>query len=257
MILLRIIYDSKTRKVLIFFPFFLFNKVLRFPEDGSVECTCRHFLRFGFLCRHAFCALKNRDVKMIPEKYILRRWRRDIIPPALRRNTNRYGEKNVPVEKLTNEATFVVDECLYLLGKDEGKLGKFVEDLKSIKKRIEDEAPKPPSRKKEIENVLEDVYAVNKPDKQDVNNPNKVPTKGWSKEARRKSAREIALEETSKRKRKCGCCGEVTNKHTKMTCPQNPKYIEKLARIAAQKNRTDASKQATKSVAAEQATNAS
>ncbi|PWA77975.1 Zinc finger, SWIM-type [Artemisia annua] len=68
-------------------------KVLRSLKDGSVECTCRHFLRFGFLCRHAFCALKNRDVQMIPEKYILRRWRRDIIPSALRRNTNRYEEK--------------------------------------------------------------------------------------------------------------------------------------------------------------------
>ncbi|PWA90943.1 Zinc finger, SWIM-type [Artemisia annua] len=227
-------------------------------QDGSVECTCRHFIRFGFLCRHAFCALKNRDVQMIPEKYILRRWRRDIIPPSLRRNTNRYGEKNIPIEKLTNEATFVLDECLYLLGKDEGKLGKFVEQLKSIKKGIEDEAPKPPSRKKEIENVLEDVYAVKKPEKPKVKNPSKASTKGWSKEARRKSGREIALEETSKRKRKCGFCGEKTNKHTKMTCPLNPKYIAKLARIAAaQKDGTDASEQATRNVAAEQATNAS
>ncbi|PWA50284.1 FAR1 DNA binding domain-containing protein [Artemisia annua] len=164
-------------------------------QDGSVECTCRHFLRFRFLCRHAFCALKNCDVQMIPEKYILRRWRRDIIPPSLRRNTNRCGEKNIPIEKLKNEATFVLDECLYLLGKDEGKLGKFVEQLKSIKKGIEDEAPKPPSRKKEIENVLEDVYAVKKPKKPQVKNPSKASTKGWSKEARRKSGREIALEE--------------------------------------------------------------
>ncbi|PWA71206.1 hypothetical protein CTI12_AA282970 [Artemisia annua] len=201
---------------------------------------------------------KNCDVQMIMEKYILRRWRRDIILPALRRNTNRYGEKNIPIEKLTNEATFVVDECLYLLGKDEGKLGKFVEQLKSIKKGIEDEAPKPPSRKKEIENVLEDVYAVKKPEKPQVKNPSKASTKDWSKEARRKSGREIALEETSKRKRKCGFCGEKTNKHTKMTCPLNPKYIAKLARIAAAlKDGTNASEQAMRNVAAEQATNAS
>ena len=241
-----------------FLPFLFCNKVIRSLEDGSVECTCRHFLRFGFLCRHAFCALKNRDVQKIPEKYILRRWRRDIIPPALRRMTNRYGEKNIPVEKLTNEATFVVDECLYLLGKDEGKLGKFVEQLKSIKKGIEDEAPKPPSRKKEIENVLEDVYAVKKPEKQVVNNPSRAKTKGWSKEERRKSAREIALEESSKRKRKCGYCGENTNKHTKSTCPQNPKYIAKLARVAAAQNGgTDAGVQQTRNVATEKATNAS
>ncbi|GJR74284.1 FAR1-related sequence 5-like protein [Tanacetum coccineum] len=42
-------------------------KVLRSLEDGSVECTCRHFLRYGFLCRQAFCVLKNCDIEVIPE----------------------------------------------------------------------------------------------------------------------------------------------------------------------------------------------
>ncbi|GKB07045.1 hypothetical protein Tco_0835278, partial [Tanacetum coccineum] len=43
---------------------------------------------------------------------------------------------------------------------------------------------------------------------------------------------------------KCGYCGEKTNKHTKNTCPLNPKYIAKLARIEAvaeQERRTAAS----------------
>ncbi|PWA74992.1 protein FAR1-RELATED SEQUENCE 5 [Artemisia annua] len=106
------------------------------------------------------------------------------------------------------------------------------------------------------ENIV--VIQVKKPEKPNVKNPSKASTKGWSKEARRKSGREIALEETSKRKRKCGFCGEKTNKHTKMTCPLNPKYIAKLARIAdAQKNGTDASEQATRNFAAEQVTNTS
>ncbi|GJX41881.1 FAR1-related sequence 5-like protein [Tanacetum coccineum] len=120
-------------------------KVLRSLEDGSVQCTCRHFLRYEFLCRHVFCVLKNRDIEMIPEKYILRRWTRDIIPPALRRNPNRYGEKNETIEKLTNEANFVVDECLFLLSKDEDKLAKFVEQLKNIKNEVRSQVPKPPS----------------------------------------------------------------------------------------------------------------
>lgn len=68
-------------------------KVLRNIEDGSVVCSCRHFARYGFLCRHIFCVFKNRDIEVIPNQYILRRWTRDIIPPDLRRKTNRYGEK--------------------------------------------------------------------------------------------------------------------------------------------------------------------
>ena len=59
-------------------------------------------------------------------------------------------------------------------------------------------------------------------------------------------------------KRKCGFCGKNTNKHTKSTCPKNPKYIAKLARVAAaQKGGTDAGVQQTRNVATEKATNAS
>ncbi|GKD85709.1 hypothetical protein Tco_1356863 [Tanacetum coccineum] len=110
----------------------------------------------------------NRDIDVIPKKYILRHWRRDIIPPALRRNTNRYEDKNETIEKLTNEATFVLDECLFLLSKDEDKLAKFVEQLKTIKKEVVVQVPKPSLQK--IGDVIKDIYAVEKP-KQNVGYP--------------------------------------------------------------------------------------
>ncbi|GJZ02529.1 hypothetical protein Tco_0520490 [Tanacetum coccineum] len=69
------------------------NKVLCSLENKSVECTSRHFLRYGFLCRCELCVLKNRDIEVILEKYILRRRRSNITPLALRRNTKRYEEK--------------------------------------------------------------------------------------------------------------------------------------------------------------------
>ncbi|GJT03476.1 zinc finger, SWIM-type containing protein [Tanacetum coccineum] len=143
--------------------------VVRNPEDGSVECTCRHFLGYGFLCRHVFCVLKNCNIEVIPERYILRRWRRDLIPPALRRNTNRYGEKDEAIEKLTNEANFVVDECLFLLRKDKEQLKHFVEKLENIKKEIQVKVPNPPSQKKS--DVIEDIYAIKKPKQNLVNIP--------------------------------------------------------------------------------------
>ncbi|GKA70797.1 FAR1 DNA binding domain, zinc finger, SWIM-type, MULE transposase domain containing protein [Tanacetum coccineum] len=188
------------------------SKVVRNPEDGSVECTCRHFLRYGFLCRHVFCVLKNCNIEVIPERYILRRWRRDLIPPALRRNTNRYGEKDEAIEKLTNEANFVV------------------------------KVPNPPSQK--TGDVIEDIYAIKKPKQNLVNNPQKASNKGGRRGERRKSGREIAMNSKAKRARKCRYCAEKTNKHTKNTCPLNPKYIAKLARTEAaaeQERRTAAS----------------
>ncbi|GKC98107.1 zinc finger, SWIM-type containing protein [Tanacetum coccineum] len=217
-------------------------KVVRNPEDGSVECTCRHFLRYGFLCRHVFCVLKNCNIGVIPERYILRRWRRDLIPPALRRNTNRYGEKDEAIEKLTNEANYVVDECLFLLRKDEEQLKQFVEKLENIKKEIQVKLPNPPSQK--TGDVIEDIYAIKKPNQNLVNNPQKASNKGGRRGERRKSGREIAMKAKAKRARKCGYCAEITNKHTKTTCPLNPKYIAKLARTEAaaeQERRTAAS----------------
>ncbi|GJU64963.1 zinc finger, SWIM-type containing protein [Tanacetum coccineum] len=158
-------------------------KVLRSLEDGSVECTCRHFLRYGFLCRHALCVSKNRDIEVIPKN------------------------------------------------KDEGMLATFVEQLKTIKQEVQVQVPKPPSQK--TGDVIEDIYAVEKPQQNDVNNPQRARNKGGRRGERRKSGREIALKAKTRQIRKCLCCGEKTNKHTKSTCPSNPKYVAKLARLAA------------------------
>ncbi|GKE60149.1 hypothetical protein Tco_1510516, partial [Tanacetum coccineum] len=54
----------------------------------------------------------------------------------------------------------------------------------------------------------------------------------------------------TKQIRKCLCCGEKTNKHTKSTCPSNPKYVAKLVRLVA----TAAAEQGTTTAATEQAT---
>ncbi|PWA34659.1 FAR1 DNA binding domain, Zinc finger, SWIM-type, MULE transposase domain, FHY3/FAR1 family [Artemisia annua] len=201
-----------------------YRNVLRTIEDGSVVCTCRNFARFGFLCRHIFCVFKNRDINVIPEQYILRRWTRDIIPPELRRKRNRYRGKNVEVERLTNKATSVVDECLFMLGDNVEKMGDFVEKLKMLKTQVEAEVPNHPSI--ETGDVIGEHYAISKPNEKTVNNPTKVGIKGniieKERNKRRKSEKEKALGDKKKQKKKCGFCGDKTNLHTKTTCPKNP-----------------------------------
>ncbi|PWA63318.1 FAR1 DNA binding domain, Zinc finger, SWIM-type, MULE transposase domain, FHY3/FAR1 family [Artemisia annua] len=178
--------------------------VLRTIEYGSVVCTCRHFARFGFLCRHIFCVFKSRDINVIPEQYILRRWIRDIIPPELRRKRNRYGEK--------------------MLGDNVEKMGDFVEKLKTLKTEVEAEVPNHPSI--ETGDVIGEHYAISKPNEKTVNNPTKVGNKGniteKERNKRRKSEKEKALRVKKKQKKKCGFCGETTNLHTKTTCSKNP-----------------------------------
>ncbi|PWA41580.1 FAR1 DNA binding domain-containing protein [Artemisia annua] len=179
--------------------------------------------------KREFLDYKNRDINVIPEQYILRRWTRDIIPPELRRKRNRYGEKNVEIERLTNEATSVVDECLFRLGDKVEKMGDFVEKLKKLRTEVEAEVPNHPSI--ETGDVIGEHYAISKPDKRTVNNPTKVNNKGNITEnernKRRKSEKEKALGVKKKQKKICGFCGVKTNLHTKTTCPDNPNARKK------------------------------
>ncbi|XP_035547428.1 protein FAR-RED IMPAIRED RESPONSE 1-like [Juglans regia] len=46
--------------------------------ECEVKCSCGLFEMRGILCRHIFATLKVNRVRMLPKKYILDRWRKDI-----------------------------------------------------------------------------------------------------------------------------------------------------------------------------------
>ncbi|KAK9187950.1 hypothetical protein WN944_019349 [Citrus x changshan-huyou] len=47
-------------------------------ENGEIRCSCSRFQFRGILCRHAITIMIRNDVEVLPEKYILRRWRKDV-----------------------------------------------------------------------------------------------------------------------------------------------------------------------------------
>ncbi|KAF3955830.1 hypothetical protein CMV_018996 [Castanea mollissima] len=47
------------------------------PLDETLSCSCRKFESFGILCRHGLKVLDVLDIKLIPNRYIMKRWRRD------------------------------------------------------------------------------------------------------------------------------------------------------------------------------------
>ncbi|KAL6518769.1 hypothetical protein OROHE_017522 [Orobanche hederae] len=51
--------------------------VLCRPEDDSVACSCMKFETVGILCSHALKVLDYRNIKIVPGRYILKRWTRD------------------------------------------------------------------------------------------------------------------------------------------------------------------------------------
>ncbi|GJX78917.1 hypothetical protein Tco_0327066 [Tanacetum coccineum] len=54
--------------------------------------------------------------------------------------------KNLTIERLTNEANFLVDDCLFMLSNNEEKMGTYVENLKKLSDDVKANMPNPPSR---------------------------------------------------------------------------------------------------------------
>lgn len=186
-------------------------------------CTCRHYLRFGLLCRHCFWVLKNCNIDEIPKQYVMRRWTRDIIPPELRSRRNRYGNVNLGVQKLVNEVTSVIDDCMHLLSTDEKKLEAFLEKVKGLKIEVEADVPNPPSKKKE--DVIGKMIGVSRPDTIEIHNPPVGKYKGCGRDRRLMSGKEIGIKESNKRKNGCSKCGGTN--HNIRTCDKQERKKQK------------------------------
>ncbi|XP_057423527.1 protein FAR1-RELATED SEQUENCE 5-like isoform X2 [Lotus japonicus] len=46
-------------------------------SDNTVACSCMTFEHVGFLCSHALKVLDHRNIKVVPSRYILKRWTKD------------------------------------------------------------------------------------------------------------------------------------------------------------------------------------
>lgn len=53
-------------------------KFIANPSDQMVSCSCRPFEKIDILCRHALKGLNLVNNKHLPERYILKRWTRDV-----------------------------------------------------------------------------------------------------------------------------------------------------------------------------------
>ncbi|GKC51122.1 hypothetical protein Tco_1073867 [Tanacetum coccineum] len=121
----------------------------------------------------------------------------------------------------------VTDDSLFLLSKDEGRMGTYVEKLKILLDEVKADMPNPPSRN--TGDVIGGIFSISKPNQVDVKNLTKAVNKGehLKKGERLKSEREKALKVRAKAMKVCGYCNAKTNEHTKTTYPNNPKARKK------------------------------
>ncbi|XP_052198420.1 protein FAR1-RELATED SEQUENCE 5-like [Diospyros lotus] len=65
-------------------------------EEGPLRTSCHMFEFKGIICRHAGTILIQNGVRSIPERYILRRWRRDVSRSYMRVKINYNGWISTP-----------------------------------------------------------------------------------------------------------------------------------------------------------------
>jgi len=63
--------------------------------DDTVVCNCMKFENVGFLCGHTLKVLDNRNIKMVPSRYILKRWTKDA-RLGRARNSNDFAAQENP-----------------------------------------------------------------------------------------------------------------------------------------------------------------
>nr|KAJ0220947.1 hypothetical protein LSAT_V11C200051800 [Lactuca sativa] len=190
-------------------------------KDGSFKCTCMHFEHMGILSRHIFCVFKYYGIEQILEKYILKRWRRDVIPTELlkRRFNSSFDDSNSDMTDIDIFST--VDHCVSFLSHDAAKLKLYLDEQNKLKKKIVDDCLNHdrPTRVEHFKKLLGVVVPDVVSDVSDIQNPTDIRNKGCGSRGKRlKSTKEMIEKESSKPKRKCATCEQIVHRE-KRNCP--------------------------------------
>lgn len=192
-------------------------KVVWNQLDSTFECECNHFVQHGFLCRHVFKVLMNENINEIPEKYICRRWRRDLISFNLRQISWRQGDPNGELARISYDAQASLDYILMSLRNDKKKLKEFADKIHSMKAEIDVNIPYKSSLEKKNDSIR-NLIGVNQPERIDIQPPSGIRNKGCGTGKRLIGAGEKAAKKNQKTKRLCRNYQKI-GYHDSRNCP--------------------------------------
>ncbi|XP_057808642.1 protein FAR1-RELATED SEQUENCE 5-like [Salvia miltiorrhiza] len=191
-------------------------KVCYSSIDDHFSCSCKLFIRKGWLCKHIFFVMRTRKLNKIPEKYIIARWTK------LSQMSQTPHEQNVPEPVVVKDdlpiQKFFLEVCKsfgHVRG-DSSLSQQLYNDLKGITDKYSKLGVPFDSMSKHA--MFEEFYGVPKPTEVDVLPPPVVHTKGSGCGGRRKSTREKMIEQALKPKRRCRKCNQMVN-HDSRNCP--------------------------------------
>ncbi|KAL2470733.1 Protein FAR1-RELATED SEQUENCE 5 [Abeliophyllum distichum] len=175
-------------------------------SSDCISCSCRMFDFDGYPCRHMICYMKIKQVMLLPDKYILRRWTNHAKQAPVFDQTTGLSVDNSSGHSLMSRhgmlahaASELVDDASLTDARSTFLLGEF-QCLRIRVKDIDSGGDIGMSRNKTREEI------------QVIRDPNPVKAKGCGK--RLKSGKEKALSQSSRQCRACGNSG-----HDKKTCP--------------------------------------
>lgn len=189
--------------------------------DGSFTCSCNHLGRHGYLCRHIFCVLCINAIDKIPERYISKRWTKDVLPDHLLEKRHRYGPCIEETDKLAADVRATIEYCVDRLRNDTEKLSKFLAKVNEIKRDLDVELPTE-KRKPNNEEVYQKLLGVSTPKEVFVKVPQGIRNKGCGTGGSRfigPGEKAKTKAKTKTKGRTCSICNETG--HNMRTCKNN------------------------------------
>ncbi|XP_023766204.2 protein FAR1-RELATED SEQUENCE 4-like [Lactuca sativa] len=139
------------------------DKVEIKAEEKEINCSCEHFKCMGILCRHAFRIMMRCGVKEIPERYILKRWRKDVISRNYRFSYVQSDSGDCENVKLVN------DSYVDILRDDKKRLALFAEKQQMLLKEFESDYISPGLKSKIDGEVVCKLLGVTIPIPEEIN----------------------------------------------------------------------------------------
>ncbi|XP_052195252.1 protein FAR1-RELATED SEQUENCE 5-like isoform X1 [Diospyros lotus] len=100
-------------------------------EKCDIVCSCHMFEFRGIICKHVVTVLIRNGVRSIPERYILRRWRRDVSRSYMRVKINYNGWICTPNQLRYDKLCIVFAKIADLVADDEERTQSTIEWMES------------------------------------------------------------------------------------------------------------------------------
>nr|KAJ0205336.1 hypothetical protein LSAT_V11C500233230 [Lactuca sativa] len=108
-------------------------------EEKEINCSCEHLKCMSVLCRHALTIMMRCGVKEITERYILKRWRKDVISRNYCFSSLQSDSGDCENVKLVNDSYYNFESCFDIVRDDKKKIALFAEKQKMLLKKFESE----------------------------------------------------------------------------------------------------------------------